>query len=325
MQSETLPDRRPADKVHHRDDGERIDQVPPLDCCRLACLQFPRNDGNTQTGGTAPRRRRNPGRLTGHRRRPAVEEGPPERRELAPGPGRLLKVLRVRSARTRRGDPPPCRPAPSGHGRGRGRGAPKIGGHRRRVRPEAGGRPASDPTPPGPPTRRPGRSWAPSSGSRRRRREHILAAARQAVETLLHCTRHNNRGLGPASGLPLNTRPIRGIGGNPTVPVCSVVVATGPATIWVARRLPRRPSAHVHGPVAVYRHSNPPTLAGLAELRVIRAAEPQHRGETHEPGSSLDATSAVAGSFPAGRLSRRWRRSPIGQLRNRLAVGLSSS
>ena len=66
------------------------------------------------------------------------------------------------------------------------------------------------------------------------------AGARQAVETLLHCTRHNNRGLGPASGLPLNTRPIRGTGGNPTVPVCAVVVATGPATIPVAGHLQRR-------------------------------------------------------------------------------------
>ena len=70
----------------------------------------------------------------------------------------------------------------------------------------------------------------------RRRRKHAPRrgpAGRQTAETLLHCTRHNNRGLGPASGLPLNTRPIRGIGGNPTVPVCAVVVATGPATIWV--------------------------------------------------------------------------------------------
>ena len=121
------------------------------------------------------------------------------------------------------------RPRRSGQSRVRellsGRGTPQTGGPcRSRGRPHAGRRAEDD------------ASGHPSGcpDPRRRRRKHPPACARrvtagrQVAETLLHCTRHNDRGLGPASGLPLNTRPIRGIGGNPTVPVCAVVVANGP-------------------------------------------------------------------------------------------------
>ena len=79
MPPETIPERRPADEVHRRDDGERVDQVALLDCGRVACLQFPRNDGDTQVGGAASHGMRNPRRLTERRCRPGIGEGPPGR------------------------------------------------------------------------------------------------------------------------------------------------------------------------------------------------------------------------------------------------------
>ena len=111
--------------------------------------------------------------------------------------------------------------------------------------------------------------------------------ARQVVETLLHCTRHNNRGLGPASGLPLNTRPIRGTGGNPTVPVCAVVVATGPATIQVAGHL------RMKGAVAMR-----PTAAALSPSASPGPAPPASpRAAAAPPGSARE--SERAGEAPA--------------------------
>ena len=106
------------------------------------------------------------------------------------------------------------------HWRGGGRAARTASGH-------PTDRPSSRRRHPTPPGRMPG-SVPAAGGARSRRCPAGAPAGRQAAETLLHCTRHNDRGLGPASGLPLNTRPIRGIGGNPTVPVCAVVVANGP-------------------------------------------------------------------------------------------------